>query len=49
MKSESITIRITPEQKKQIERIALKERRTVGSLVYNWIEDRLQIEGNKND
>ena len=43
-KTETITIRITEELKKDIEEIAQKERRTPAGLVALWVEDVAKVE-----
>ena len=43
-KCETITIRTTSEEKAQIEKIAIRERRTLGGLVYLWLIERLEEE-----
>lgn len=43
-KTETITIRTTEEEKKKIEELATRERRTVGGLLYIWIIDKLEQE-----
>ena len=49
MKSETITIRTTTEEKEQLQRIADRERRPLGALLYLWIIDRLEKENKKDD
>lgn len=43
-KTETLTIRITEELKKDIEEIAQKERRTPAGLVALWVEDVASVE-----
>ena len=47
MKSETITIRTTEEERAQLQRIADQDRRPLGGLLYLWIVDRLEQERNK--
>ena len=48
-KTETITIRTTSQEKKQIERIAAEQRRTVGGLLYIWVVDKLKEENKNHD
>lgn len=48
-KTETITIRTTTQEKKQIERIAAEQRRTVGGLLYIWVVDKLNEDNENHD
>lgn len=48
MKSETITIRTTQEEKEQLQQIADKKRRTLGGLLYLWIIERMEEEPSRS-